>query len=290
MAPAPSLLIFGLGYTGEAVAREASARGWRVWGTHRTRPQITSGPVTRIGFDDAEECFAAVSHILLSIPPQEDGDPVLTRYAAALQQNRTLRWIGYYSTTGVYGDHNGATVTESTPPSPTQPRSLRRLNVENDWRALATASGIACDIMRLGGIYGPGRSALDAARNGTARLIEAPEHLFSRIHRDDIVGATLAAIDSAQGNRVLNFVDSHPSTQMDVNVEAYALLSRTPPAPISLREAWESMSTMGRSFWSERRAVSSALTQRWIGRNWRYPSYQEGLRAIFNAENRPSGA
>ncbi|WP_025885894.1 Rossmann-fold NAD(P)-binding domain-containing protein [Asaia prunellae] len=276
----PHLVILGQGYSASAVASLARARDWQVTGTQRT-------PATGSGlrpFDSVETELREATHVLVSVPPGETGDPALLRYETILTVAPRLTWIGYYSTTGVYGDRQGRAVDETTPVAPAQTRSQARVKAEQDWQALARSRNIACDIMRLGGIYGPGRSAFDTLRSGKARLIDAPDHLFSRIHRDDIAGATLTAIDTAGTCRILNFVDDTPSPQSAVLEEAARISGMPLPPRLSLEDAWEGLSPMARSFWSERRVVESRLTRQCLGRNWLYPSYREGLTAIFENE------
>ncbi|RUT24667.1 NAD(P)-dependent oxidoreductase [Asaia sp. W19] len=279
----PHLVILGQGYSASAVVPLARAQAWRVTGTRRV-PEEGSG---LIAFDEAGSALGEATHLLISAPPSESGDPAFIRYAPLLSESPTLRWIGYYSTTGVYGDRQGAHVDETTPVSPGQTRSRARVEAERAWQELARRRSIACDIMRLGGIYGPGRSAFDTLRSGKARLIDAPDHLFSRIHRDDIAEGTMAAISTASGCRILNFVDDAPSPQAAVFEEAARLANAPLPQRLSLDEAWESLSPMARSFWSERRVVDSRLTQRSLDRRWRFPSYREGLAAILATEQAP---
>ncbi|WP_222546131.1 SDR family NAD(P)-dependent oxidoreductase [Asaia lannensis] len=274
----PHLVILGQGYSASAVAPEALALGWTVTGTKR-QPDADSG---LRAFDGVEAELGQATHVLVSVPPDETGDPAFLRYGTLLAGSKALQWLGYYSTTGVYGDRQGAHVNETTPVAPGQSRSRARVQAEQDWQGLARDKGIACDIMRLGGIYGPGRSAFDTLRSGKARLIDAPDHLFSRIHRDDIAGATMAAIHTSRAAscRFLNFVDDCPSPQADVFEEAARLGNYPLPRRLTLEQAWNELSPMARSFWSERRVVDSALTQQVLGREWLYPSYREGLVAI----------
>jgi len=278
----PHLVILGQGYSASAVVAPAKAQGWQVTGTKRA-PEPDS---TLLAFDAAGEALHKATHVLISAPPSEAGDPALLRYEDVLREAPHLRWIGYYSTTGVYGDRQGGSVDETTPVAPGQSRSRARVQAEQDWQALARDRQIACDIMRLGGIYGPGRSAFDTLRSGKARLVDAPGHLFSRIHRDDIAGATLAAMATASpaSSRILNFVDDCPSPQADVFEEAARLSHHPLPPRVSLEAAWAELSPMARSFWSERRVVQSRLTQQYLRRSWLYPSYREGLAAIYASE------
>jgi nucleoside-diphosphate-sugar epimerase len=282
------LLIFGLGYSGKAVARAAHAAGWRVLATSR-QPGITEADnIALVPFTDAAAAVRKATHLLATAPPGADGDPVLALHAAAIRAAPSLRWIGYLSTTGVYGDRAGGWVDEASSPAPNADRSARRLRAEDDWRRVADsrATGVALDIFRLAGIYGPGRSVFDDFRAGRARRIVRPGHQFGRIHRDDIAGAVLAAMrqDRAPGPRILNLADDEPAASADVVAEAARLLGIAPPPDIPFAEAWEGMSPMARSFWAENRKVSSRATQAALGYRWRYRSYREGLAAILAEE------
>lgn len=279
------LVVVGLGYSGTAVAREASAAGWQVTGTARdpSRTEVPPG-ATLITFAEAAPAIAAATHLLVTVPPGEGGDPVLTAYAGAIRTAEGLRWIGYISTTGVYGDRGGAWVDETTPPAPSQDRSRRRIEAEQAWATLAGSRAV--DLFRTGGIYGPGRSAFDDLRAGTARRIIKPGHAFGRIHRDDIALAVLAAArqDRPPGLRVLHLVDDAPAESAEVMEEAAHLLRIAPPPAIPFAEAERGMSPMARSFWAESRRVSNAATKAALGITWRYPSFREGLRAILLEE------
>jgi nucleoside-diphosphate-sugar epimerase len=283
------LVVAGLGYSGGAVAREAAAAGWVVQGTARDPARAAAPPgVALVRFDEAGAAIAAATHLLVTAGPGEAGDPVLAAHAAAIRAAPALRWIGYLSTTGVYGDRGGAEVDEATPPAPGQPRSQRRLEAEQAWAAVA--EGRALDIFRTGGIYGPGRSAFDDLADGTARRTLKPGHLFGRIHRDDIALAVLAAIgqDRPPGLRVLHLVDDAPAESAVVVEEAARLLGVAPPPAVAFEQALPAMSPMARSFWSENRRVANAATKAALGIAWRYPTYREGLAAIL-AEERGQG-
>jgi nucleoside-diphosphate-sugar epimerase len=279
-----TLIIAGLGYAGSAVAEAAAKAGWRVIGTSR-QPEGFRAPagVQVIGFEEAGPAFAAASHWLITTPPDEGGDPVLRRHAGALASGNQ-RWIGYLSTTGVYGDRAGGLVDETTSPSPGQPRSQRRLAAEEAWRA-ARPAGTALDICRVGGIYGPGRAPFAELRAGLARRVVKPGHSFSRIHRDDIAHAVMAAINNPPppGCRVLNFVDDVPAESATVMEEAARLLGMAPPPAVPFEEARAAMSPMALSFWSENRRVANATTKAALGIEWRYPSYREGLAASLGS-------
>src|SRR6202161_40647 len=195
------LLIFGLGYSGSAVADAARARGYEVSGTTRR------GLDGSVRFDDAETAVQSATHLLITTAPGEDGDPVLARYRTIIEAAPALRWIGYLSSTAVYGDRGGEWVDEDTPVAPLQARGQRRVGAEDAWARFADRRGV--EIFRLAGIYGPGRSAFDDLRAGRARRMNKPGHRFGRIHRDDIASAVVAAMrqDRLAGRRVLNLAD-----------------------------------------------------------------------------------
>ncbi len=280
------LLIFGLGYCGAAAARHACAAGWQVAATTRSQPAATPATLPglrMVAFEAAGPELAWATHLLATAPPREGEDPVLARYAPAIAAASHLAWIGYLSTTGVYGDRGGGWVDEATEPAPGAPRSQRRLAAENAWRE--AACGRPLDLCRLAGIYGPGRSAFDDLRAGQARRVIAPGHAFGRTHVEDIAAGLMAAMARPpQGTRVLNFSDDEPAESAVVTEAAARLLGIPPPPAVPLAEAMATMSEMARSFWAENRRVSSAATQAALGLRWRYPSYREGLAAILAHE------
>jgi len=280
------MVVAGLGYSGGAIARQALAAGFAVTGTARDPARAAPPPgVAVVAFDAAGAVIRAATHLVVTAGPEADGDPVLAAHAAAIGQAAGLRWIGYLSTTGVYGDRDGAWVDEATLPAPGQPRSARRLAAEEAWRAAAAARGCALDLFRTGGIYGPGRRVFDELRAGTARRVRKPGHSFSRIHRDDIALAVVAGARASHGVRVLHLVDDVPASSADVTEEGARLLGVAPPPLVDFAEAASRMSPMGLSFWSENRRVSCAGTRAALGIAWRYPSYREGLAAILVGES-----
>lgn len=273
-----TLLIFGLGYVGRAVAE--AVEDFTVTATSRSAGHRADS-VTIVPFAAAEQAIGAATHILVTAPPDAGGDPVLNRYAAAISGASALRWIGYLSSTVVYGDRRGAWVDEDTPPAPSQPRGQRRLDAELGWSRFTERCSV--DIIRLAGIYGPGRSAFDDLRAGTARRIIQPGHQFGRIHRDDIARAVCAAMVQGRGpgRRVLNLSDEVPSESAAVVTEAARLMGVPAPTEIPFDRAFATMSSMAKSFWSENRKVSSQKSQRMLGLRLLYPSFREGLAAIW---------
>lgn len=293
MSKAGRLVIAGLGYSGVAVAREAMAAGWQVVGTARD-PAAKPVPegVEVVAFGAAGAAIRDASHLLVTaapgeassqVGPDETGDPVLAAHRDAIEAAiaaGSLVWVGYCSTTGVYGDRGGGAVDEASAPAPGSARARRRVAAERAWAGFADRCAV--DVMRLAGIYGPGRSALETVRAGRARRIDKPGHKFSRIHVDDIAHGVVAAMRTAArtGLRVLNFADDEPASSADVTAYAARLLGLEPPPLVPFDEAVQGMSEMARSFWAENRVVLNDATKQALRIAWHHPSYREGLKAI----------
>ena len=284
---AANILVFGLGYSGTAIATLARTHGCSVTATSRT-PERGPSPngVSLIRFADAARAVREATHIVSTVGPEGGRDPVLARFGTEIAQAPALRWAAYISTIGVYGDRGGAWVDEDAAVDPTSPRARDRIAVEQAWASLG--SRIAVELCRAGGIYGPGRSALDEVRSGRARRVDKPGHRFNRIHRDDIALAVLAAAlrESAPGVRVLHLVDDEPAESAAVIAEAASLLDAPLPPLVPFADAAAGMSPMGRAFWAGSRLVANAKTKAALGIAWRYPTYREGLRAILAEEGR----
>ncbi len=279
------LLIFGFGYTGRAIGRAAHQAGMEVWATTRVPDNVTpEAGVTLIPFDLAELPIRDASHIVITAPPGDFGDPVLACYAEQISDSAEIAWVGYLSTTGVYGNRDGGWVYEDTRPLPQSLRAERRVQAEAAWDRFSGQRAV--DIFRLAGIYGPGRSMFDDLRAGVARRVVKPGHLFGRIHRDDIAAGVLAAMRQKPkaGVRIFNFSDDAPAASAEVVVEAARLLGVAPPEPVAYEEAAKKMSPMALSFWAENRRVGNAKTKAALGINWQYPSYREGLAGILAEE------
>jgi nucleoside-diphosphate-sugar epimerase len=271
--------VFGLGYSGKAVARALLARGWSVAGTTRSGRADDLPGVEMFAFDRDRPLSAGalegVTAILSTVPPDADGDPVVATMAAHMQAV-SPRWVGYLSTTGLYGDHNGGWVDETTPPDPTQERSRRRLEAEQAWRA----TGLPLHLFRLAGIYGPGRSAIEQVLAGTARRINKPGQMFSRIHVEDIARSVLASLDRPAPGTIYNLCDDDPAPPQDVILYACALLGVEPPPEIGWDEAQATLSPMALGFYADNKRVSNRRMREELGVELAYPSYRDGLAAI----------
>ena len=281
------LFIFGLGYSGLEIAQLARAQGWTVAGTctgMEKAESLRAQGIETHRFDGTAPLAAAsvggATHILCSIAPGTVGDPALSLCEPLLRQ---AHWLGYLSTTGVYGDHGGGWVDEDTPPKPGQPRSIERLATERAWQAMARDAGVPLTIFRLPGIYGPGRSPIDQVKAGTARRIDKPGQVFSRIHVADIAGAALKAMTAPHRGDIYNVVDDLPVSTGEVVAFACELLGRPVPPSIPWDEIAPTMSPMARSFYAENRRVRNERMKRDLGVVLRYPTYREGLRAIAAA-------
>ena len=233
--------------------------------------------------DQTAAALFGATHLLLSAPPDEDGDPVLKAHAADLARLvRRFSWVGYLSTTGVYGDRQGGWVDEATPVNPGSGRSRRRVAAEQAWRALWHDAGLPVHIFRLPGIYGPGRSALDAVRQGRAHRVDKPGQLFSRIHVEDIATTLRASMARPNPGSIYNVADDEPAPAHEVTAYACALLGIEPPPLIPVEKA--GLSPMARSFYAESRRVRNDRIKLDLGVTLAYPDYRAGLDAILAAE------
>lgn len=269
MAWQKRLFIFGLGYSAAFIARAAQARGWEV---------VSTGRAGTLSFDDEGTLRLALADadaVLSSVPPAGDGsDPVLERYGDAF----TGQWLGYLSSTGVYGDAQGGWVDEASPVG--AGRRTARADCDRAWLERGAR------VLRLPGIYGPGRSALDRVRAGAAHRIDLPGQVFSRVHVDDIASGVLAALDGPAG--AYNLADDAPCSQNRVIEEACTLLGLPQPPLLTLEQA--ALSPQARAFYAENRRVANGKSRRVLG--WRplYPTWREGLRAVLAAEALSSDA
>jgi hypothetical protein len=283
---APYLFCFGFGYTAHVLARRLAAAGWRVGGTCRTSETAAAAEVAAMPFERERplppDALAGVTHILSSIPPDMEGDPVLDRHGADIAALPDLVWVGYLSTTGVYGDRGGAWVDETSPLAPTGERGRRRAAAEEGWLTLWRMRRVPVHVFRLAAIYGPGRNPFAALRAGTAKRIDRPGQVFSRIHVEDLAAALSASIARPRPGAVYNICDDEPASPAAVVAHAARLLGLPPPPLVPFAAA--ELSPLARSFYADNKRVSNALLKRELGVRLRYPDYRVGLAAIRAAE------
>lgn len=276
------LLLFGEGFTGKRLRAALEADGWQVTGTGRNAGK------DKLAFDGTAPlpaaALAGVTHVVASIPPDDAGDPALRLHAEALANLPSLEWVGYLSTTGVYGNHDGAWVDETTPTAPTAARSQRRVLAEQAWLDWGKQAGKPVQVFRLAGIYGPGRSALERVQAPGAQSILKPGHAMGRIHVDDIVQIVRAGIAHPNAGPIFNCADDEPAQTADVLAYAAELLGIPAPPAVPFEEA--DLSAMARSFYADNRRVANGRIKRELGVALAYPTYREGLRAIYDATRR----
>ncbi|TVR95484.1 MAG: SDR family oxidoreductase [Rhodospirillales bacterium] len=286
---APHLFCFGLGYSAATLAERLLQEGWRVSGTCRSeskRQALAGRGIRAMIFDRdrplpaAEQALATVTDLLSSVPPDAFGDPVLDHHGTDIAAMAGMRWIGYLSTTGVYGDTGGAAVDESAPVNPSSERGHRRVVSEQAWLSLHRAHGLPVHIFRLAGIYGPGRSTLDQVLSGSARRIDRPGHVFSRIHVVDIATILRASMARPEPGTLYNVCDDEPAEPRAVVEYACRLLHREPPPLMPFEQAAPLMSPMAQSFWRDNRRVVNRRVKQALDIRLAFPNYRAGLDAL----------
>ena len=282
------LFCFGLGFSARALAARLRPAGWRVAGTTRGAEKAAALRAEGIEafefdrdrpLDDPAAALKGATHILSSVPPDERGDPVIDHHAQDLRGCDGLSWVGYLSTTGVYGDRAGGWVDEDSAFEPTGARGRRRVDAERAWLDLCLSDGLPVHIFRLAGIYGPGRNALETVRAGRARRIDKPGQVFSRIHVADIATILEASIARPHPGRAYNVCDDNPAPPQEVIAHACALLGRDPPPLVPFEQA--ELSPMGRSFYRDNKRVSNRRIKEELGVELAYPDYKTGLQALL---------
>ncbi len=278
------LLCFGFGFSARALAARLDRREWKVSATSRDAEGIAAIEAQGFHgllFDSTLQIGPDVTHLLISAPPGEHGDPVLRLFQAQLQElSKSLKWVGYLSTTGVYGDRGGDWVDEDSPLEPTTARGQRRLEAERSWLRLHREFSLPVHLFRLAGIYGPGRNQLLTVRDGSARRIIKPGQIFSRIHVEDIAGVIAASIAKPHPGRAYNVCDDEPCPPQEVVAYAAGLLGLPLPPEIPFEEA--ELSPMAKSFYAESKRVSNRRIKAELNHRLIYPNYREGLRALLD--------
>jgi len=281
----------GHGYSAQALARILLPQRWRFAGTTRSPTNAARLNATGIHAivwpgDDIRKVLRKATHLLISVAPNEIGDPVIAEVGDSIAAGaRNFEWVGYLSTTGVYGDRNGGWVDEKDILSPSTKRGRARMDAERQWRALATETALPLHIFRLAGIYGPGRGPFEKIRQGTARRIVKPGQIFSRIHVDDIARILAASINQPQPGAIYNVCDDTPAPPEDVIGYAAELLGTAIPPTVHIDDV--TLTPMARSFYAESKRVRNDRIKRELGVELLYPDYRSGLEAVLESERNP---
>ncbi len=287
------LLCFGFGFSAQALSWllldkcTVTVIDWRITGTSRSDEGVAgirAQGCEAVRFDGLDRLPDDLTHVVTSVPPGVDGDPVLRKFSSELMRLAgRIEWCAYLSTTGVYGDHGGAWVDEDTPLTPNTTRGTKRVAAEAAWLQLHKHHGLPVHIFRLAGIYGPGRNVLENLKAGTAKRVIKPGQVFSRIHVEDIAGVLFASLQKPNPGAAYNVADDEPCPPQDVVKHGAELLGMTPPPEIPFGEA--ELSAMGASFFADSKRVRNGKVKRELGYVFKYPSYREGLKALLAAIN-----
>ncbi|MBJ6125065.1 SDR family oxidoreductase [Microvirga splendida] len=289
------LFVFGLGYTALQFIHLHRDRFTTVGGTVRSEDKanaMRAAGIQACRFDGADFDPAILQHLeraealLISAPPADGRDPVLEQFSKAIAAAPRLRWVGYLSTVGVYGDSGGAWVDEATPPNPATPRARHRIAAERQWLELGAGAPFAVQIFRLAGIYGPGRNALVKVADGTAKRIVKPGQVFNRIHTEDIAQVLMASIEKPRPNAVYNVADDEPGPPQDVIAYAAELLGRASPPEIPFDQA--DQTPMARAFYEDNKRVRNFRIKSQLGVTLQHPTYRDGLRALLQSSEAAS--
>jgi nucleoside-diphosphate-sugar epimerase len=282
-----TLFCFGLGFSARVLAAQLHARGWGVIGTSRSLEKAAG--LAALGYDshvfdgvaplsDASVLLPA-THMLISVPADAEADAVLRWHGAEIAKLPNLKWLGYLSTTGVYGDTGGNWVDETTPVNPNQARSKRRAEAEAGWLRLQAEQGVPVHVFRLAGIYGPGRNQLEGVKRGTAHRIVKPGQVFCRIHVEDIAQVLQASMARPHPGAIYNLADDEPAPPQDVVAYAADLLNLPRPPEVPFEQA--QLSPMAASFYGDNRRVRNDRIKSELGVTLKYPTYREGLQSLL---------
>jgi nucleoside-diphosphate-sugar epimerase len=282
------LFCFGLGFSAQTLADRLASKGWQIAGTARDVGKI--GQLAARGYEMVQysgeagnralvEALHGTTHLLHSIPPGPEGDPVLEHCRETIATLPSLEWVGYLSTVGVYGHQEGRWVDEMTKPKPNNARTVARVETEQAWLELGAETGVSVQIFRLAGIYGPGRSVFDKLNAGTARRIKKDGQVFSRIHVEDIASVLEASIARPHAGAIYNVADDEPAAPDEVVTYAAKLAGVPPPPEIDFADA--DLTPMARSFYEGSRRISNERIKSELGVTLRYPTYREGLASLL---------
>jgi len=277
------LLIFGYGYTAKALATSLDSNEWSIYGTSRSKTDDQYCTIIDYAKSEIQTALEDTTHILVSIAPDENGDVVLQYFQDIIRNNKHVKWIGYLSSTGIYGNHDGVWVDETTKTNPSSKRGIQRVLAENQWIDFGKKEEITVNIFRLSGIYGENRNALKQVSLGKARAINKAGQVFSRIHVEDIANIIKYAIKHSAISEIYNLADDYPCSSIEVNNYAASLLKITPPEIIDFESA--DLSEMAKEFYNDNRRISNQKIKNKLGIKLKHPTYKEGILKLFNVNS-----
>lgn len=277
------LLIFGYGYTASFLAQSLNPDRWSITATSRSKTDDKYCRIISYDKLQIEQALKTSTHILLSIPPNTEGDIVYQEFKTLIPNNKNIKWIGYLSSTGVYGNHDGAWVDEETNTNPSNQRCRNRVLAENQWLDLGKQNNICVNILRLPSIYGPIRNALSQVKSGKARSIFKKDLVFCRMHVSDIVQVIETAMNKALQNQIFSLADDYPCSPIEINNYAANLLQLPNPEVINFEDAY--LPEMIKEFYNDSKRVSNTRIKERLGIKLQYPTYKEGLNKIFDEQN-----
>lgn len=276
------LIIFGYGYTANTLAKNLNPDKWIIAGTSRSKAKDAYCKILGYNKFEIEVALQRATHLLVSIPPNDSGDVVFQEFKDLIKNCKNIKWIGYLSSTAVYGNHNGNWVDETTNVNPSSQRGQKRKIAEDQWLNFGKENNISVNIFRLSGIYGPNRNALTQIKSGRARSIYKKDQVFSRIHVSDIARVIEVAMNNVPLSEIFNLSDDHPCSSIEVNNYAASLLKTPNPEIINFEEA--DLSEMAKEFFNDNRRVSNKKIKEKLGITLKFPTYKEGLDKLFACE------
>lgn len=276
------LLIFGYGYTASNLAKSLNPNKWDICGTSRSKVKEKYCDLINYEKFAIEKVLKTSSHILISIPPNDLGDIVFQDFKYLIKEHANIKWIGYLSSTAVYGNHNGAWVNENTNTNPSSQRGMSRRLAESQWLQFGKENNVSVNIFRLSGIYGPNRNTLLQVKNGKAFSVYKEDQVFSRIHISDIAKTIESAMEKKLKNEIFNLADDYPCSSIEVNSYAANLLALPEPEIINYKEA--NLSEMAKEFYRDNKRISNQKIKDILNVKLKFPTYREGLKQLFTDE------
>lgn len=276
------ILIFGYGYTASNLAKSLNQHKWNICATSRSKTKDEYCSIINYEKFTIEKALRTSTHILISIPPNDQGDIVFQSFKNLIKKYSNIKWIGYLSSTAVYGNYDGAWVDENTSTNPSSQRGVNRKLAENQWATFGKENNISVNIFRLSGIYGPNRNALLQVKNGRAFSVYKEGQVFSRIHVSDIAQTIENAMEKTLKNEIFNLADDYPCSSIEVNSYAANLLKLPEPEIIKYEKA--NLSEMAKEFYRDNKRISNQKIKEILNIKLKFPTYQEGLSQLFASE------